>query len=192
MSIRVYGNRSLKTRPGNLTRPTSAKVRAALFNIWQGRVEGSRWLDLCAGSGAIGAEALGRGAAIVVGIEQDSRACTVIRQNWQQVATAAQQFKVLRGNVLKRLPNVVSDTGIDQFDCIYLDPPYASDLYKAALKAIVEHNLLAPDAEIAAEHATVDADRIASLALQLGLTLNRQKQYGETTVTFLGLQICST
>ncbi|MCS6814663.1 MAG: 16S rRNA (guanine(966)-N(2))-methyltransferase RsmD [Cyanobacteria bacterium] len=187
MSIRVYGNRSLKTRPGTLTRPTSAKVRAALFNIWQGRIEGCRWLDLCAGSGAMGAEALGRGAAIVVGIEQDSRACAVIRQNWQQMATATQQFKVLQGNVLKRLPNIAGDTGIDQFDCIYLDPPYASDLYEAVLKTIVDHNLLAPDAEVAAEHAIADADRIAALAPQLGLTLSRQKHYGETTVSFFGL-----
>ena len=70
MAIRIYGNRPIKTLPGQATRPTPAKVREALFNSWQGRVNGSRWLDLCAGSGAMGAEALCRGASLVVGIEQ--------------------------------------------------------------------------------------------------------------------------
>ena len=55
MSIRIYGNRLIKTLPGDATRPTPAKVREALFNSWQGRISGSRWLDLCAGSGAMGA-----------------------------------------------------------------------------------------------------------------------------------------
>ncbi|MGC1527063.1 MAG: RsmD family RNA methyltransferase, partial [Phormidesmis sp.] len=49
MGIRIYGNRAIKTLPGEATRPTSSKVREALFNIWQGRVAGARWLDLCAG-----------------------------------------------------------------------------------------------------------------------------------------------
>ncbi|HEY9736425.1 MAG TPA: RsmD family RNA methyltransferase, partial [Trichocoleus sp.] len=67
MSLRIYGNRTIKTLPGEATRPTASRVREALFNIWQGRVDGCRWLDVCAGSGAMGAEALCRGAAEVVG-----------------------------------------------------------------------------------------------------------------------------
>ena len=75
MAVRIYGNREIKTLPGEETRPTSARVREALFNIWQGRILGCRWLDLCAGSGAMGAEALCRGAAEVVGIEKSGAAC---------------------------------------------------------------------------------------------------------------------
>ncbi|MER3475705.1 MAG: 16S rRNA (guanine(966)-N(2))-methyltransferase RsmD, partial [Leptolyngbya sp. ERB_1_2] len=70
MSLRIYGNRSLKTLPGQETRPTLARVREAVFNIWQGSIEQCRWLDLCTGSGSMGAEALCRGASIVIGIEQ--------------------------------------------------------------------------------------------------------------------------
>ena len=62
--MRIYGNRQLKTLPGQITRPTPARVREAVFNIWQGSVENCRWLDLCAGSGSMGAEALCRGAVL--------------------------------------------------------------------------------------------------------------------------------
>jgi 16S rRNA G966 N2-methylase RsmD len=84
MSLRV-GDRKLKTLAGEATRPTASRVREAVFNIWQSRVRGCRWLDLCAGSGAMGAEALLRGAEFVVGIEQAGAACQLIKQNWQQV-----------------------------------------------------------------------------------------------------------
>ncbi|NES84802.1 MAG: hypothetical protein F6K10_27200, partial [Moorea sp. SIO2B7] len=70
--MRIYGNRQLKTLPGRSTRPTSARVREALFNIWQGTILDCRWLDLCAGNGSMGAEALCRGAKMVVGIEQSA------------------------------------------------------------------------------------------------------------------------
>src|SRR5579883_2860681 len=140
MSLRIYGNRQLKTLPGQETRPTLAMVREALFNIWQGTIADGRWLDLCAGSGAMGAEALCRGAVTVVGIEQSARACTVIRQNWQQVATDGQTFQVLRGDVRQRIKTLTGQ----QFDRIYFDPPYASDLYDPVLAAIAALNLLAP------------------------------------------------
>jgi 16S rRNA G966 N2-methylase RsmD len=85
MSLRV-GDRHLKTLAGAATRPTASRVREAIFNIWQSRVWGCRWLDLCAGSGAIGAEAILRGADYVVGIEQSGAACQLIKQNWQKVS----------------------------------------------------------------------------------------------------------
>jgi 16S rRNA (guanine(966)-N(2))-methyltransferase RsmD len=104
--MRIHGNRQIKTLPGLATRPTPARVREALFNIWQGNIIDCRWLDLCAGSGAIGAEALCRGAAFVLGIEQSSRACGIIQQNWQRVAQPEQKFQVLRGDVVQRLKDI--------------------------------------------------------------------------------------
>ena len=79
MTLRIYGNRALKTLTGKDTRPTQSIVREALFNIWQPAIAQCRWLDLCAGTGAMGAEALCRGASTVVGIEQSSRAWAVIQ-----------------------------------------------------------------------------------------------------------------
>ncbi|MGF1497766.1 MAG: 16S rRNA (guanine(966)-N(2))-methyltransferase RsmD [Elainellaceae cyanobacterium] len=188
MALRIYGNRQLKTVPGRETRPTPARVREALFNIWQGNVSGCRWLDLCSGTGAMGAEALCRGAASVIGIEQSGRACSVIQQNWRQVAAADQQFQVMRGNVVHLLPRLAGQ----QFDRIYFDPPYASDLYEPVLGAIAQHQLLATDGELAVEH-----DRGRSLpsnwevpakqdrsTLERSLAICREKVYGTTAVTF--------
>ncbi len=178
MSLRIYGNRSLKTLAGQETRPTLARVREAVFNIWQGSIEQCRWLDLCTGSGSMGAEALCRGAAIVIGIEHSPRACAVIEQNWKQVVKPEQFYQLLRGDVVKRLETLSGQ----QFDRIYFDPPYASDLYVPVLNAIVDLNLLAPDGEIAIEH------RPKLLLPDLPLTVVRQKRYGSAALTFYSAQ----
>jgi 16S rRNA (guanine(966)-N(2))-methyltransferase RsmD len=134
----------------------------------------------------MGAEALCRGAATVIGIEQDSRACEVIRQNWQQVATPDQQFKVWRGDVRQRLRDLETEVATQPFDHIYFDPPYASQLYEPVLAAIVHHQLLAADGELAVEHATEHAtlSNGTALAIPPGLALCRQKHYGATTLSF--------
>ncbi|MGJ3248083.1 MAG: 16S rRNA (guanine(966)-N(2))-methyltransferase RsmD [Elainellaceae cyanobacterium] len=183
MSLRIHGNRPLKTVPGRDTRPTPARVREAVFNIWQGDIAGCRWLDLCAGTGAMSAEALCRGASLVVGIEQSRRACAVIQHNWQQVATPHQVIHLIRGNILQRLPRLAQHP----FDRIYFDPPYASGLYRPALGAIARHRLLAPDGEIAVEHSPDRSlpDRLnGSDAEGIGLVQCRQKIYGGTALTF--------
>ncbi len=174
--MRIYGNRQLKTLPGLLTRPTSSKVREALFNIWQGRVTDSYWLDLCAGNGSIGAEALCRGASSVVGVEKSGKACDIIQANWQKLAHSTQSFQVLRGNILTILPSLIGR----RFDLIYFDPPYASGLYLPVLTAIAELQLLATEGEIAVEH---DEQYQPSREI-LSLTQCRQKHYSKTTVTF--------
>jgi 16S rRNA (guanine966-N2)-methyltransferase len=174
--MRIYGNRQLKTLPGQQTRPTAARVREALFNIWRSRSLNCRWLDICTGIGTMGAEALCRGAASVVGIEKSSGACRVIRHNWQTVAQPQQEFEVMRGDariVLKKLAGKA-------FDCIYFDPPYDSGLYAPILDAIATLNLLAPEGEIAVEH----DPKVWEASAIAGLRIVRQKHYGSTTVSF--------
>lgn len=173
--MRIYGNRLLKTLPGRETRPTTARVREALFNIWQGSIQNCRWLDLCAGNGSMGAEALCRGAATVVGIEQSGKACHIIRQNWEKVATPEQEFRLLRGDVRSVLPSLAGE----EFDRIYFDPPYASGLYEPVLEAIARYHLLAPAGELAIEH-----DSQWSAIATFPLTISRQKRYGNTNLTF--------
>lgn len=179
MSLRIYGNRPLKTLPGQDTRPTLARVRAAVFNIWQCTIADCRWLDLCGGSGSMGAEALCRGAALAIAIEHSSRACGIIQQNWQQVAQPTQSFQVMRGDVIKKLPTLSGQS----FDRIYVDPPYASDLYQPIVEAIASLNLLAPAGEIALEHSSDGLN----LILPVTLEICRQKTYGNTALTFLQL-----
>ncbi len=174
--MRIYGNRQLKTLPGQATRPTSARVREALFNIWQGEIADCRWLDLCAGNGSMGAEALCRGASEVVGIEKNGRACTIIKQNWQQVAQPKQQFKVLRGDVVARLKSLSQK----KFDRIYFDPPYDSYLYLPVLKAIAHYQLLSLTGAIAVEH----NPKMWQAADISGLQISQAKTYGNTTLTF--------
>lgn len=174
--MRIYGNRQLKTLSGQNTRPTSARVREALFNIWQGEIEDCRWLDICAGNGSIGAEALCRGASEVVGIEKNGRACTIIKDNWHQIAQPKQKFKVWRGDAIAKLKNLRGE----QFDFVYFDPPYDSYLYLPVLRAIVDYQLLSLTGKIAVEH----NPKLWQAVEIPGLQINRAKNYGNTTLTF--------
>ena len=176
MSLRIYGNRLLKTLPGEHTRPTSARVREALFNIWQGTIVGCRWLDLCAGSGSMGAEALCREASVVIGIEESSQACAIIQENWQQVAKPEQKFQLLRGDVTQQLKKLSGQ----KFDRIYFDPPYTSGLYEPVLQAIAQYQLLDCQGEIAVEHRY----RNWQPANINNWEICRQKSYGKTALTF--------
>ncbi len=174
--MRIYGNRKLKTVPGQQVRPTGAKVREAVFNIWQDRIVGCFWLDLCAGNGSMGAEALCRGAQRVVGVEKWGKACHIVRQNWQQVAPEGSQFEVIRANVVSALPQLAGES----FDLIYFDPPYRDRLYQPVFKAIADYQLLAEGGELA-----VESDRRQNFDwLPEALAVCRQKVYGDTTVTF--------
>jgi 16S rRNA (guanine966-N2)-methyltransferase len=174
--VRIRGKQQIQTVPGLETRPTASRVREAVFNIWQFEIAGCRWLDLCAGTGAMGAEALCRGAALAIGIEQASRACAVIEQNWRKLAQPDQSVRVLRMDVVRGLEKMVGE----QFDRIYFDPPYASDLYGPVIEAIASHHFLKPTGMLAVEHGK---DRV--LPQFVGdLTICQTRHYGKTTVTF--------
>jgi 16S rRNA (guanine(966)-N(2))-methyltransferase RsmD len=174
--MRIYGNRQLKTLSGQETRPTAARVREALFNIWQGSITDCRWLDLCAGTGSMGAEALCRGASVVVGIEKWAKACAIIQQNWEKVAQPEQAFQVIQGDVVGRLKTLAGQ----QFDHIYFDPPYASKLYQPVIDAIAQYQLLDKAGELAVEHSPNNLTLSAIPTLEIC----RQKVYGNTALTF--------
>jgi 16S rRNA (guanine(966)-N(2))-methyltransferase RsmD len=172
MSIRIHGDRLIKTLAGLATRPTSSKVRAAVFNILQGRVKNANWLDICAGSGAMGAEALARGAKQVVGIELSAIACRIINENWQKIAQDEQKFQVIKGDAIKVLPKLPPHT----FNLVYFDPPYQSELYEPVLKCLPP--LLADEAMVIAE-----GDRLRLLPDQIGdLVCCDRRQYGQTAL----------
>jgi len=177
MAIRIHGNRAIKTLPGEATRPTSSKVREALFNIWQGRVLGARWLDLCAGSGAMGAEALSRGAAEVVGIEKAGAACRVVSQNWQKIAKPDQTYRVMKGDVVRHMK------GLGEFDLVYFDPPYAGGLYPLVLGQLAD--CLTAQGEAAVEYGGEhwQPDQMAE-SVQAKLETVREKRYGSTQLVF--------
>jgi len=173
--MRIHGNRRLDTLPGRDTRPTTGRVRKAVFDVWQFRIANCRWLDLCAGSGSMGAEALCRGAAAAVAIEQSRRACAVIRRNWERLAPS-ESFEIYCRDVRRRLPELRGN----RFDCIYFDPPYASPLYAPVLELLASGDLLAPDGECAVEYAPQQWTPI----VPPGWDLCRHKTYGNTAVAF--------
>jgi len=179
MTTRIYGNRLIKTLTGQNTRPTTSKVREALFNIWQGEIENCSWLDLCAGNGVMSAEALCRGAQEVMAIEKNNQACQIIKENLQIVAKAEQNFKILKGDVLIYLKKLSPKT----FDKIYFDPPYQSNLYQNVLNLIVEFKLLKNEGEIAVEY---DPKFWQETEIK-GLEITRSKNYGKTALLFYQL-----
>lgn len=145
----LYKGRRLKTLPGMSVRPTTDRLRETIFNILAAQVEGARVADLCAGSGAVAIEALSRGAAEVVLVEQSARATALIRENLRQCAIKESAL-VMQRPVLPAL-RTLSHLG-RSFDLIYFDPPYDSPLYEPVIRAIDHEGLLAPGGTLLVEH----------------------------------------
>jgi 16S rRNA (guanine(966)-N(2))-methyltransferase RsmD len=141
--------RRLKTAAGDATRPTGARVRQSLFDILAPRIPGCRFLDALAGSGGVGLEALSRGAARVVLVDRSATAVEAARENARALAHAGGEVQVFRQEALAAL-QALADEG-RQFDVIYLDPPYASELYEPLLEVTGER-LLAAGGVVVAEH----------------------------------------
>lgn len=116
-----FKRRALKTPKGAATRPTTGMVRQAVFNIVQHSIEDSRFLDLFAGSGAMGLEALSRGAKSAVFVENDKYAAQCIEENIKSL-DVSKRVRLLRKDCLKAIKSL-SESG-DSFDFIYADPPY--------------------------------------------------------------------
>lgn len=172
------GGRRLLTPPGSGTRPTSDRVREAVF----GRLEhldalaGSHVLDLYAGSGALGLEAVSRGAASALLVESDRRAATIIEQNIRQLRLAGAR---VRGGTVE---SVVAAPVSPPADLVFADPPYAvGDVALAGvLAALVEHGSLALDAVLVIERSSRSAEPV----WPAGVELIGPRRYGETTCWF--------
>jgi 16S rRNA (guanine966-N2)-methyltransferase len=169
-----YGGRVLKAPAGAATRPTSDRVREALFSILGDRVAGARVLDLFAGSGALAIEALSRGAATATLVDDAPRAIGVARANLEALRATAETH---RTDALRFLATA-SARGA-QYDLVFLDPPYrlAERLARPLSEALPA--VLAPGAVAVAE-----SDRRAPLALDL--PLHDERRYGDTLIRIHG------
>jgi len=146
----VYRSRTLQAPPGQATRPSSDRLRETLFNVLAPRIEGARFLDLYAGSGAVGIEALSRGAAEAVFVEKAAPALKALRANLLRLAIG-EGAQVVPGTVAAFLRK---DWGT-RFDLVFLDPPYnAGREYMAALALLggTASSLLGHGALVIAEH----------------------------------------
>ena len=150
----IYRSRILKSLKGLALRPTSDRLRETLFNVLAPNLAGSRFVDLFAGTGAIGIEALSRGATEVVFIENHPPAATLIRRNLESLGirsgATALAVDALRGLVMLASRKQHSALG---FDYVFLDPPYAAaEDYSRVLEFLGSVDLLAPNGMVVAEH----------------------------------------
>lgn len=160
----------LNTAPGMDTRPTTDRIKETLFNMIAHGLCDTTFLDLFAGSGAIGIEALSRGAGEAVFVEKDPRAAACIRENLSRTKlgdTAA----LMTTDVLSALHRL---EGMKKFDYIFMDPPYNLELEKQVLTYLAHSTLLAEDALIIVE-ASLETD--FSYLEELGYTLIKRKEY---------------
>jgi 16S rRNA (guanine966-N2)-methyltransferase len=170
----MYGGRRLTAPAGARTRPTSDRVREALFSILAARVDGARVLDLFAGSGALGIEALSRGAESALFVDDAPAAIRAIRANLEALGIDA---GVRRADALRYL-GAAPGSGA-QYDLVFLDPPYRlADTLAGRLSEALPA-VLAPGAVAVAE-----SDRRAPLALDLPLL--DERRYGDTLIRIYG------
>lgn len=174
----ALGGRRLVAPSGRATRPTSDRVREALFSAL-GPVEGASVLDLYAGTGALGIEALSRGAGRAVFVESERLALAALRQNLVSLGLE-DRARVLAAAVERVAAQVAA---LAPFDLVFADPPYARLPEAAArLEVLASGGVLAPGARLVLEHAARDAPPAIR-----GLEARRQRTYGDTAITTYGL-----
>ena len=131
-------------------RPTSDRLRETLFNVIAPRISGARFLDLCAGSGAVGIEALSRGASFVTLVDRSRKMCGLVEANLDLCRIPENQTEVVNATAEDFLKQT-NRGDVEAWDIIFFDPPYAHD-YVDVLKLIAEHDRLAQDGILIAEH----------------------------------------
>ncbi len=172
------GGRALTTPRGAATRPTSDRVREALFSIL-GDVEGTTVLDLYAGTGALGIEALSRGASRATFVENAKAALMALRDNLVKLGLV-ERATVLAMRVEQVARKLAGEA--TRFDLVFVDPPYEAvrdGRAARALAQIVAAGLLAPDARIVVEHGGADSPPEVS-----GLARDETRRYGDAAISF--------
>jgi 16S rRNA (guanine966-N2)-methyltransferase len=176
----THGGRRLAAPPGATTRPTSDRVREAFFSALESLTDlsGARFADLFAGSGAVGLEAISRGASYALLVESDARAARAIRDNIVTLKAGA-AARLVTGKVSQV---VASPPEGGPYDVVFADPPYAVTAAEMTemQEALILNGWLAPDAVVILERAT----RGGPLTWVDGITAERSRRYGETTLWY--------
>ena len=169
----IYGGRPLKTLEGKMTRPTSDKVRGAVFNMIGPYFEGGRVLDLYAGSGGLSIEAVSRGMSSAVLVERDRKAQTIIAENIHMTKEVS-KFQLLKMEADRALEQVKGP-----FDLVFLDPPYAKEQIVADIEKMAERNFFSQEVMVVCE-----TDKSVELPEEIAcLGIWKEKIYGISKVT---------
>ena len=175
----AYKGHRLRTVSGPGYRPAMSRVREAIFSILDARGmswQGARVLDLFAGSGSLGFEALSRGAALALFVESDKTAADCLAQNALNLK-CLDKVLIVRKDVLKYLRGY----GEEQFQMIFIDPPYGNDLFLSSLNAVLDQNMLRSEGFLLAEVHKKQAFP-KNFGWDQGLTLEINRCYGQTRI----------
>jgi len=168
-----FGGRRLASPAGPRTRPTADRVKEALFSML-GSVEGASVLDLFAGTGALGIEALSRGASSATFVERDDAALKALRENLRALGLDSRRAQVRAVDVRSALKQALREG--ERYELVFLDPPYESASDWGPQLALALPPLLSAGARI-----VVESDRRRPLSLPL--PVERQRRYGDTSIT---------
>jgi 16S rRNA (guanine966-N2)-methyltransferase len=178
--------RRFKSVPKDLpVKPISSRIKKSVFDILRPRLGGAKVLDLYAGTGAVGLEALSRGAESCFFVDRDKRCLAVIAQNLQALGFEA-RGRTSFGDVLQDLSWVPFRAGVSAFDLVYLGPPYRDETDRPlsfsapSLARVMEAGLPAPDGWVLLQHHVKE-----EAAVPAGLERFRREKYGDTFVDFL-------
>ncbi|MGM0652116.1 MAG: 16S rRNA (guanine(966)-N(2))-methyltransferase RsmD [Bacillota bacterium] len=166
----------LKGPDGIDFRPTADKVKEALFSILVNRVIDARFIDLYAGSGAIGIEALSRGAASCIFVDNKKQSLRLIEENLNKTMFY-ERTRIINADVKNTLKNMAAEN--IKADLVYLDPPYNSPDLASAVHSLFELNIVAENGLVIAEHSSKNRD------WSNNFNLFKQKKYGTTTLTII-------
>ena len=179
-----FKGRRLKTLKGSEVRPTADRVKESLFRIFGDQVIDADFLDLCAGTGSIGLEALSQGARSATFVDSNYHSIRIIESNLEMCGfdRTHPHVKFIHLDARKALARLGKRKA--QFDLIYFDPPYASKIHESCIKQIVEGDLLSASGVLVIEHGKVqEPDWTRALTLDK-LVLSRQERYGDTMLSF--------
>ena len=174
----TFKGRRLTAPAGRTTRPTADRIRESIFNILAGSILNRRALDLFAGTGALGIEALSRGAGSAVFVDQAKSALAAIRHNIRNLKLD-DRTRVIHWDIRKNLNCLLSEPR--GFDLIFMDPPYETNTVGPAIAALLSCGALAPGARVIIEHSvreTIDPTVET-------LVLADQRRFGKTLVSFM-------
>lgn len=173
----IYKGRRLKGPVNDELRPTSDRVKEAIFNVLAGRIEGARVLDMFAGTGNLGIESLSRGASHVHFIDQSTGSLRLLRYNLDLIGAGAERFRILAGDAFRAVERLGrTDT---RFDVVFVDPPYRKGLAGQALEALASAQVLAGGCVIVAE-----CDSKEPQPVNESLSLFRISEYGDTSIYY--------
>ena len=190
-NLRLIGGKKIQSPNNNLTRPTTMKVREAIFNILNKKVENSNWLDLFSGTGAISCEAYNHGAKKIIAIEKDknnSKICLKNLLSLQDIDNRKDDIDVICKDVInwtkpnyeRNLSSKILDLNKFKFDFVYLDPPYDADFHELVLNQIFNCNFLNKDSIVICEHSPNLIIKKSTLWETIDV-----RNYGQSRLTFL-------